>query len=432
MKRIILSSLLLLIMLSGLFAQDAKKLKTYLDAKQFDKAKAEVDAAISKNPADPVALYYKSKVYAELAADPQFKASVPDAREQALEAFKKAVDTDKENKVFLLITQDRYKPIFDVYQGYYDAGVIAFNSGANGNKADFDQALTLFKNSDMVGRYIFSKKWALSEIDTQLVLTVGKAAINAGKKEEAVIWLKKLADANITGTLNDKTSYQLPYQWLSFYYKDAKDDANFLKYISLGKKNFPKDDYYDAVMLDYYRDKKDYDALFKKYDEIVAAYPDSMQYHFNYANEGFIYIYNSDAGTKINNKEALLKNVGVELQKALAIKPNDINTNWMLGQYYYNAGIDVKEMANLVRGAKPEDVKKKADLNAQAKEIFSKAIPYADKALSTLEGSNKKSDKSKYKSIVDLMQRIYSSLNQSDKAKSYQVKYDTADARFVN
>ena len=432
MKRIILSSLLLLIMLSGLFAQDAKKLKTYLDAKQFDKAKAEVDAAILKNPADPVALYYKSKVYAELAADPQFKASVPDAREQALEAFKKAVDTDKENKVFLLLTQDRYKPIFDVYQGYYDAGVIAFNSGANGNKADFDQALTLFKNSDMVGRYIFSKKWALSEIDTQLVLTVGKAAINAGKKEEAVIWLKKLADANITGTLNDKTSYQLPYQWLSFYYKDAKDDANFLKYISLGKKNFPKDDYYDAVMLDYYRDKKDYDALFKKYDEIVAAYPDSMQYHFNYANEGFIYIYNSDAGTKINNKEALLKNVGVELQKALAIKPNDINTNWMLGQYYYNAGIDVKEMANLVRGAKPEDVKKKADLNAQAKEIFSKAIPYADKALSTLEGSNKKSDKSKYKSIVDLMQRIYSSLNQSDKAKSYQVKYDTADARFVN
>ncbi len=431
MKRIILSSLLL-IMLSGLFAQDTKKLKTYLDAKQFDKAKAEVDAAISKNPADPVALYYKSKVYAELAADPQFKVLVPDAREQALEAFKKAVDTDKENKVFLLLTQDRYKPIFDVYQGYYDAGVIAFNSGANGNKADFDQALTLFKNSDMVGRYIFSKKWALSEIDTQLVLTVGKAAINAGKKEEAVIWLKKLADANITGTLNDKTSYQLPYQWLSFYYKDAKDDANFLKYISLGKKNFPKDDYYDAVMLDYYRDKKDYDALFKKYDEIVAAYPDSMQYHFNYANEGFIYVYNSDAGTKINNKEALLKNVGVELQKALAIKPNDINTNWMLGQYYYNAGIDLKEMANLVRGAKPEDVKKKADLNAQAKEIFSKAIPYADKALSTLEGSNKKSDKSKYKSIVDLMQRIYSSLNQSDKAKSYQVKYDTADARFVN
>lgn len=432
MKKILLTGSLL-IMLLGLFAQDAKKIKSYLDAKQFDKAKAEVDAAISKNPADPLALYYKSKVYAALAADSQFKAKVPDAREQAFEAFKKAVDTDKDNKVFLALAQDQYKPIFDIYTGYYDAGAAAFNSGAaSGNKADFDQALTLFKNSDMVGRYIFSKKWALSELDTQLVLTMGKAALNAGKKAETATYFKKLADANITGTVNDKTSYQLPYQWLSFYYKEAKDDTSFLKYTALGKKYFPKDDYYDAVMLDYYRDKKDYDALFKKYDEIITAYPDSVQYHFNYANEAFIYVYNSDAGTKINNKEALLKNVGAELQKVLAVKPNDINTNWLLGQYYYNSGIDIKEQANAIRGTKPEDVKKKADLNAQAKDILNKAIPYAEKALSTLEGSDKKSDKSKYKSIVNLMQRIYTSLNQADKVKIYQAKYDSAEAKFVN
>ena len=433
MKKIFLSVSFLLITLSGIFAQDAKKIKIYLDAKQYDKAKIEVDAAIAKNPNDPIALYYKSKVYAEFAADPAFKVSVPDAREQALEAFKKAVDTDKDNKVLLVLVQDRYKPIFDLYTGYYDAGAAAFNSGStSGNKADFDQSLTLFKNSDIVGRYIYSKKWALSELDTQLVLTIGKAAINAGKKEEAVTYLKKLADANITGTANDKTSYQLPYQWLSFYYKDAKDEANFLKYIALGKKNFPKDDYYDAILLDYYRDKKDYDALFKKYDEIVAEYPDSFQYHFNYANEAFIYVYNSDAGTKINNKETLLKHVGTELQKVLTMRPNDVNTNWLLGQYYFNAGIDMKEQASAIKGTKPEDLKKKADLNAQAKDIFTKAIPYADKALATLEASNKKSDKSKYKSIVDLMQRIYTSLYQADKVKLYQGKYDTADAKFVN
>ncbi|MDB5223350.1 MAG: hypothetical protein JWN83_2017 [Chitinophagaceae bacterium] len=432
MKKILLTGTFF-IMLSALFAQDAKKVKEYLDKKQYDKAKAEVDAAISKNPADPMALYYKSKVYAAFAADPQFKTSIPDAREQAFDAFKKAVDNDKSGKVYLVLIQDQYKPIFDLYGGYYDAGAAAFNNAAaSGNKADFDIALTEFKNSDMVGRYIYSKKWALSELDTQLVLTIGKSAINAGKKEEAAIWLRKLADANISGTANDKLSYQLPYQWLSYYYKDAKDDANFLKYTSLGKKFFPKDDYYDAVMLDYYRDKKDYDALFKQYDEIIANYPDSVQYHFNYANEGFIYVYNSDAGTKINNKEALLKTIGIELQKVLTIKPNDINTNWLLGQYYYNAGIDVKDMANAIRSTKPEDIKKKADLNAQAKDILNKAIPYAEKALSTIEASNKKSDKSKYKSIVDLMQRIYTSLNQADKVKIYQAKYDSADAKFIN
>jgi hypothetical protein len=433
MKKIILTGLFFLMALPVLFAQDAKKLKAYLDAKQYDKAKAEVDAAVAKNPSDGLALYYKSKVYALLGADAQFKTTVPDAREQAFEAFKKAVDTDKENKVMFALTQDQYKPIFDMYTGYYDAGAEAFNNGATkGNKADFDQALTMFKNADMVGRYIFSKKWALSELDTQLVLTMGKAAINAGKKEEAAIYLKRLADANVTGTANDKASYQLPYQWLSFYYKDIKDEANFLKYTALGKKYFPKDDYYDAVMLDYYRDKKDYPSLFKKYDEITAAFPDSVQYHFNYANEAFIYVYNSDAGTKIENREQLLKNISSGLQKVLTAKPNDVNTNWLLGQYYYNTGIDLKEQAIAIKGTKPEDVKKKADLNAQAKDIISKAIPYAEKALLNLEAEFKKSNKSRYKSIADLMQRIYTTLNQADKVKIYQAKYDTADTKFVN
>ena len=122
---------------------------------------------------------------------------------------------------------------------------------------------------------------------------------------------------------------------------------------------------------------------------MVAAYPDSVQYHFNYANEAFIYVYNSDAGSKISNRETLLKNVGTELQKALTAKPNDVNTNWLAGQYYYNQGIDMKEQANAIKSTKPEDVKKKAHLNAQARDIFNKAIPFADKALATLEGNNK-------------------------------------------
>lgn len=432
MKKIVLAGLFSLI-IANLFAQDAKKIQTFLAAKQFDKAKAEVDAAIAKNPMDPLALYYKSKVYAALAADAQFKTTVPDAREQAFDAFKKAIETDKSNKVMLVVMQDQYKPVFDIYSGYYDAGAAYFNSGGStGNKAEFDKALTMFKNSDMVGRYIYSKKWALSAMDTQLVLTMGKAAINAGKKDEAAAYLRQLADASITGVANDKLSYQLPYQWLSYYYKDAKDDANFMKYMSLGKKNYPQDDYYDAVLLEYYRDKKDYDALFKKYNEVVATYPDSSKYHFNYANEAFTYVYNSDAGVKINNKEVLLNTVESELKKALKINPNDINSNWLLGQYYFNTGLDVKEKANAIKSTKPEDVKKKSEINAMAKDQLNKALPYGEKALSQVEANLAKKDKSKYKSIVDLMQRIYSSLNQADKVKIYQQKYDTADAKFIN
>jgi hypothetical protein len=165
---------------------------------------------------------------------------------------------------------------------------------------------------------------------------------------------------------------------------------------------------------------------------VVTAYPDSMTYHFNYANELFNYVYNSDAGVTITNREERLKTVGAELEKAYGMKADDVNTNWLYGQYYFNAGIDLKEKANKTKGTKPEDVKAKAEFNSQAKASFEKALPFTEKAVTALEAGFKKSEKSKYKSVTDLMQRIYQSLNQADKVKSYQSKYDTADTKFVN
>lgn len=443
MKKVIFAGLFL--MATGcLFAQDLKKAKSYYEKKELDKAKTEVDALLLKTPNDPQGLYLKSKIYGALASSEQFKNLVTDGRLEAFEAFKKALAVDKGNILLLDLTKDQYKPIFDLYTGYYDAGVAAFNLGASGNKAEFATSYNNFLNADYVGRYIFSKQWALTEIDTNLVLIIGKSALNAGKKEQAELYFKKLADAKIVATKDDNESFALPYQWLTGYYFDltAKDTNQVLKkehidalfrYAALGRQYFPKDDYYDAVLLDYYRDNKDNDALFKKYAEMVSLYPDSMQYHFNYANDAFTYVYGQDEGKKVENKDALLKTIGTELNKSLSLKPNDVNTNWLLGQYYLNTGIDVREKAIAIKGTKPEDVKAKADLNAQAKDIFSKGIPYTDKALKLLEDHGyKKADKSKYKSITDLMQRIYKSLNQLDKIKIYQEKYDKADALFIN
>lgn len=432
MKKIIFSGLLLF-SFNVMIAQDIKKAKSLLDSKQLDKAKSEIDGFTTKNPTNAEGLYVKSKIYGSIAVNDQFKSLDPNARAVAFDAYRQAVDLDKDNKLLLMMTQDQYKPIIDLYSGYYDAGVADFNTAATSqSKADFEKAMTNFIRANEVGRYIYSKKWALSEIDTALVFNIGKAALNADKKDTAVAYFRILADAGIAGTKETNTGYNLPYQWLALSYKDAKDSANFLKYAALGKKYFPKDDYFDAITLDYHRAAKNYDALFSKYNEVVAAYPDSLTYHFNYANEMFNYVYNSDAGVKIENREDRLKTVGTELEKAYSLKADDVNTNWLYGQYYFNAGIDLKEKVNKIKGTKPEDVKAKADLNAEAKATFEKAIPFTDKALTTLEAGYKKSEKSKYKSVADLMQRIYQSLNQADKVKAYQSKYDTADAKFVN
>ncbi|MEP6949451.1 MAG: hypothetical protein ABI863_09260 [Ginsengibacter sp.] len=433
MKQLIFS-LLFTCFVTMSFAQDLKTAKADLDKKQFDKAKPEIDAYVAKNPADAEGYYMKAKIYQQIAVGDQYKS---DAAQQAFEAFKKAMADTANTKITLIALKDQYQPVFSLYTGYYEAGAAAFNAAAPaGDKAGFGTAMDLFINADNVGHYIAANKWSkIPDVDTTLVLNISKAALNAGKMDMALTYFQKLADANINGTKDGgagNAAFELPYQWLTLHYKDAKDEANMLKYANLGKKLFPNEDYFDLVLIDYYREKKDNTALFAKYDQLIAKNPDSLMYHFNYANDIFGYIYNGDAGAAVNNKDALMKTLGEQVEKAHSLNPNDVLTNWLYAQYWYNKGIDTRDSALKIKGAKPEDVKKKADINAAAKDNFNQAIPYGDKSLSILEAANKKSDKSRYKSIVDLMQKIYQSLNQNDKVKVYQAKYDAADAKFVN
>ena len=437
MKKIILP-LLFTCIVALTFGQDLKKAKSYLDSKQLDKAKTEIDGYLSKKPDDAEGNYLKSKIYEKIASDSsnQYKSLITgDARAEALESFKKAVADSNDVKLKLMVMKDNYQPVFDMYAGYYEEAAKAFNDAAvSQNKARFEDAMNLFIKANNVGQYIAKNKWAnIGVVDTTLVLNIGKSALNAGKDADALKYFAELADANIKGVhVGNDAGFVIPYQWLTLHYKNAKDETNMLKYAALGKQLFPDDDYFDFVLMDYYREKKDYPGLFKKYDELVAKHQDSIHYHFNYANEIFGYMYNSDEGVVVNNKENLLKTLHSELDKAITLNPNDVNTNWLYSQYYYNLGIGNRDDALKIKSTNPEDVKKKAELNAQAKTNFNTAIPYGEKAISILEAGYKKSDKSKYKSINNLMQNIYQTLEQKDKLKIYQDKYDKAEAKFVN
>ncbi|MDQ6762505.1 MAG: hypothetical protein M3015_07745, partial [Bacteroidota bacterium] len=430
MKKIVFS-LLLTFFVSFLFAQDMKKAKSYLDAKQLDKAKTEIDGLVAKDPSNGEALYMKAKIYGQIADSEQYKSLITgDARAEALDAYKKAIADSTNTKVSLMAIQDQYKALFDLYSGYYSAGAKAFNdAAAAGSKEGYEDAMNLFIKANDVGQYIAQKKYAtIGAVDTTLVLNIGKAALNAKNNDAAKKYFQMLADANIAGTAGDadNSGYVIPYQWLALHYKEAKDEANMMKYADLGKKLFPNSDYFTLVEMDYFREKKDQPALFKKYDELVGKYPDSLAYHFNYANDIFGYLYNSDEGTTINDKQALMKTLGEQVESAYKIDPADVNNNWLYAQYYYNLGIELRDSATKIKSTKPEDVKRKADINAESKANFNKAIPYADKSLATLEAGYKKSDKSRYKSINNLMQKIYQSLNMDAKVKTYQDKYDGA------
>ena len=199
-----------------------------------------------KSPADAEGNYMKAKIYEQIAVSDQFKSLVPgDARQEAFDAFKKAMADTTNAKMTLLALKDQYQPIFSLYTGYYEAGANAFNAAAPaGDKAGFGNAMDLFIKANNVGQYIAENKWSkIPEVDTTLVLNIGKAALNAGKTDTAKVYFLKIADAGISGTKDggaNNAAFELPYQWLTLHYKEAKDEANMMKYANSWKEAFPK------------------------------------------------------------------------------------------------------------------------------------------------------------------------------------------------
>jgi Tfp pilus assembly protein PilF len=443
MKRIVLP-VLFTFLVAVTFGQDLKKATSYTNDKKYEKAKTEIDGILAKDPNNTEALYLKSKVYSAMADSSAYKSLFTgDPHAEAFDAFKKAIADSNNPKITLMVVKDNYQPIFGIYSGYYGEAANAFNDAATSNNkpdtAGFAKAMDLFIKANEVGQYISQNKWAtIGKVDTTLVLNIAKAALNAKKDDIARKYFKEIADAHIKGLHNAADSadpnFELPYQWLTLDYKQAGDSANMVKYAEIGKQLFPKDDYFDLVEMDYYREKENHPALFKEYEQLITKNPDSLRYHLNYATEIFSYLYNSDEGVVISNKEELLNTLKAQLDKAIALEPNNSSVNLLYAQYYYNQGIVTMEDAAKIKGAKltPDQQKKRTDLTSAGQNYLKQAIPYAEKAMTTLEEGYKKAERSRYKSVVNLLQNIYQSIDDKTKLKFYQDKYDQADTKFVN
>ncbi|CAN5132382.1 hypothetical protein BH09BAC2_BH09BAC2_20500 [soil metagenome] len=425
MKKIILSGVLALLGL-GLFAQDIKKVNTYLKAQQLDKAKTEIDAFVTRNPSNAEGYYTKAKVYGAIAANKQFSQLDPQARATAFEAFKKAIETDTENKLLVLLIQDQYSPIFNLYVNGSETAAQLFNDAASANnKAGFNDAMNMYLQTNEIGRYINSKKYAtLGEIDTPVVLNIMRSALYADNKPTTLMYAKILADAGIHSYRSDVAGYDLAYKYLASNYAQAKDESNLMKYETEGKKYFPNDPFFDDLLIEYYADVKNYKSLFTAYDQAITKHPDSTKYHLQYASDLLQAIYNE--GTSNTDKVAYRPKFESEIGLVMKADPGNIDANQLSGHYYYNTGADLQNEAKSIA-----DAPKKAEKNRLAKESVKKSIPYFEKVIAYYETGNKKADRSKYKTMLNTMQDLYNYFGDKAQENKYQQKYDAADSRFV-
>jgi tetratricopeptide (TPR) repeat protein len=388
--------------------------------KNNDKAKEAIDklAADPANAKNADVWYAKAQIYNAIATDDKLKATVPDAYDQAFEAFKKAFETDPNNKRMLL---DLYKTGFIAYEGVANKAATAYQ--ANNIEAAYEG----YKKTIDYGDWLRSKDLSYSgykvpKVDTGMVFMAGYTAMKLNKNDEATPYFTKLADAKI----GKEADYVIPYQFLSYQYKTKKDEANFKKYTELGREVYPKDPYFTTIKIDWARENNNYPELFSAYEELIALQPDSMNNHLSYASEMFDYLFIKNPDNRPADFDAVAAKLEKEAKAALDYNPEAANL--ILAQLYYNEGYSFVDQANRIKGTKPEDVKKKKDLNASAVAKYELAIPYTEKEVALLEAkgtSLRGKDKNTLRTMYGILEDIYNAKGDKVKAGEYDKKYNS-------
>lgn len=425
MKRIICIAAIVAFATPATMAQTIKKTKEFITASDWAKAKESAEATLAnpklKKDEQVEAWYLKAKVYSGLASNPATKGSDPaPLRTTALDAIKKAVELGKDQaQVFL--TMDQYAPVFNLYTVSFEEGAALYN------EAKYAEAFSTFRNTAVTGEYIFSQGWGLYKLDTTLTYYSALSAINAKNEPEAVKYFSILGDAKVANGPEHATIYR----YLAKYYFDKKDEANMFKYLNLGKQLFPKDDYLPLLELDYVRDKGDKKALYAKYEEIAASSPENFDVLVDYANELFGETHVSDIKSKPANYAENCKKIEQLYTQALKVKPENSDVQLALGKHFYNMALLKDEEARLIKGAKPEDVKKKADIKAEVTTLANSSIAPLEVVFNAFDSQAKLKthDRSNYKSAANLLQFAYDMKGDKAKSEFYQKKYDEADKK---
>jgi tetratricopeptide (TPR) repeat protein len=408
--------------LSATFAQKLEKAKDLLKTNKIAEAKAEIDKVLAdaKNEKNAEAYYTKAKILNAIAADKTLSAATPDAGAQAFEAIKKYVSLDEKQ---LLLTLENYKPMMEIYTGFYKTGAAFYNDSKHA------EAYQNFKQCLAVGEYMAQKKWTNVTMDTNVILYAGITSERSDKKDEAAGYYAKLANAKVA----DKGMVEI-YKWLAAYFSEKKDDESAMKYLQLGKEIFPKDSAWENLELILITKKGDKKLLFEKYESIIAKNPTDYQTLYNYGVEKYVYAYNPEPTKRPAGAAEMIDNAETNLKKVVQLKPDYVNAQLLLGQIAFNKGVDFNNQLKTIKPPangklKPEDLKKKEDLRTQAGKKFDEAIPYFEK-VDQLLGSKGKlhaEEKKTLKDAYDLLIMIYDSKKKADKVKVYEEKFNAVE-----
>jgi hypothetical protein len=404
-------------------AQSLDEVKKYAFLNKGAEAKVEIDKylAVEKYAKKAEGWFYKGFVYNLISKE----ATLPHDsavmyKQTAFDAIKKYREMDPKAP---LLEENNNSTLFDLYVGY--ASELGIKSYTEKNPA---QAHEDFKKGLEIHQYVFSNNltgangYKFTALDTILVLYAGATAIEAKKPEAAIPFYQKLADADVNGD-----TYLDVYQMLADHYKTKKDKAAFESALAKGRKLYPKsEEYWMALEIEDAVEGVKRPEVFAKYEALIAKYPENYTLAYNLAVEFYQYIYSEEMKNQNTTAyKAKLREAG----KNAISKKSTIESNFLLANFLYNNSIDMADEARKIKGPKPEDLKRRKAIEADANKEMESAIPYADAVVSIFEGmtKTKNSEKVNYKQSLTILKNIYEVKKDTAKVAALEKKIAAAE-----
>ena len=383
-------------------AQSLDDIGKLMEKNKYAAAKVSIEKYIAdpKNAASAEAWYYKGRIYNSLSKDSTVaKQDAYNLKQTAFDAFKKNQQLDKFD---LRMKTEFFKSYLDLYLGFYDLGAQNFNL------KNYPAAYNSFSKSQEMENFILSKNYLYDEIklnklDTALVMNIAASALQASDTLNAVINYRRITDAGITGL-----DYERVYEYLGRYYLEKKDNSNAQMILAKAKTAYPTNNFWNALEVEQISKSGDIKALLARYDELYNKDPRNFANSYNYAVE----MYNSLwANVNKSPDTALFLKLTTVLKSAIAVDES-MDATMLLNNHLFNVAADYSTKAALIKvikTTKPDELKKKKDLNASSINYMNELIPYGESMIKFLSAKTTLTTKQKinYKQVANYLSDAY-------------------------
>lgn len=392
-----------LVVFKSLSGQSLDTIKKLLLEQKIIEAKTEVEnfLSIPENDNNAYAWYFKGFIYNLISKDSSIELPMINPKAIAFNAFTKCLTLKPQHK---WLANDNYEPIFDIYNSFFENGKKEF---VNKN---YETALDHFLNAEKVEQFLYNNKikykgFSFTALDTSLLFNIATTALKANKEKEGIFYFVRIAESRINDPI-----YLPIYHALVNYFISTNDEIGFRKYLQLGRKLFPYDNYWVQAETDMVKSGHLNEALIKSYLDKIKADPNNLITKYSFCTDLIRILYDGEEKPKKFNEWRLtLEN---QIAQYLSLQKTGVKAEYLFATYYYKDAI-----------AKNFQLRTE-DQNAQKNVQFTKALPYARIVFEEYEKNSKlnRYELEAYKSIAKIIIEMYEHLGNKEAVNTFTEK----------